>query len=134
MSTEEEFLEHWNNTYKLQAVPQFNATKELYNKLNPDMTITAWKKLHNYGSYRSDFMIPCKTLWLKGITLESDGEGWGHSGKGKNADYKKSNQLLLMGYVTLRVSVTTLKSSFDYVEDLIKDQYKLIKGKEIEYK
>lgn len=133
MSTEEEFLESWNNKYKLKAIGQFCPTRELYNKLKPDMKITQWKKLHNYGSYKSDFMIPCKKLWLKGITVEFDGSGKdSHRGPGAERDRKKSNQLLLMGYITLRFSVTTLKSSFSYVEDMIKDQYKLIKGKEIE--
>lgn len=131
MSIETDFLEYWNDTFKIEAISQFRPQKELYEYLKINIPYREWLKQEHLKDYMADFAIPCKNQWVRYLTNEYDGQGWGHSGAQSSRDKQKMNQFLKMGCLTMRFDVITLKSSFEYVADEIAAQYYIIKGKEI---
>lgn len=132
MSAETDFLDNWNSKYKKKAESQFRPQKKIYLSEKSDLNYRQWLNQNSLKDYRADFTLHIKRGWIRGITVEFDGQGFGHSGAQAERDRQKINQFLKLGYPTMRFSVITLKSNFNYVEDEIKDVYKLITGKEIE--
>jgi len=135
MSTELDFLHFWNKKYSTnKLISQFRPQKHLYLFEESDIIYREWLKIHGFRDYKADYLLQINKGWIKGITVEIDGSGgkFSHGGAGSERDRRKSNQFLKLGYLTMRFSVTTLKSNFQYVEDEIKETYQIVSGKKIE--
>jgi very-short-patch-repair endonuclease len=131
MSTEADFLDYWNSKYKKKAEGQFRPQKGLYLKEKSAIKYRDWLRINRLADYKADFAIKCNSGFVRWLTVEFDGAGFGHSGPQAERDRQKTNQFLRLGCLTMRFSVTTLKSSFGFVEDMIRDQYFIIKKKHV---
>jgi very-short-patch-repair endonuclease len=110
------FLDYWNNRFpNIPAVTEFRPQRELYDSLETDLKFKEWCNLHNFSNYRYDF---CLRDYCVGA--EFDGEGpHSHTGAGAIRDKMKDNQMLKLGYVTLRFPVEVVRESPAYVADEI---------------
>ena len=113
---EEKFANYWNQKHPDNpAIDQFKPQDIAYEKSGSSLTKTQWLKEEGLGNYKADF-----ALINYPVLVEFDGQGKSsHRGAGSTRDKVKDNQNLLLGYLTLRFPVSTVKANMAYVEDII---------------
>ena len=121
------FKEFWVNKFpEFPIFPEdpskeFRPQRDLYDSCDRDIKYSEWLELNLFNDYRSDFALKDYPL-----LVEFDGAGKSHeSAASVQKDRQKNNQNLKLGYISLRFSVSELKSSFDFVADEIRETMRI---------